>query len=203
VNRKDGDWRALPLALLGVLVIRLLAWGPDIDTTVHAGRLNQTIPTPTPQGQPVTTPSEPGRTPRPTEPQPAPTITLTATPAPSTPPDQKPPETASATVIAPATTPTAIPPTLTETPELPANTATQTPELPTSTPTTTAAEPRPRSSSTAMPSPLAGEGPTPEVLPPAASPLSGLWSPPCLSLLIGLVLIGAGAAVLVWHRRAG
>jgi hypothetical protein len=53
MNYGDVDGRGLLLALAGVLLIGLLAWGPGIDTTAYAGRLNQTIPTPTPSGRRV------------------------------------------------------------------------------------------------------------------------------------------------------
>ena len=49
MNEKRLDKRVLIFAILGMLTIRLLAWGAGSDATAHADRPNQTVPTPTPK----------------------------------------------------------------------------------------------------------------------------------------------------------
>lgn len=52
MRKRTVNKRVLIFALLGVLVIRLLALGAPMDGTAYAGRLHQTIPTPTRDGGP-------------------------------------------------------------------------------------------------------------------------------------------------------
>jgi hypothetical protein len=63
LNEQTVNKRVLVVVLLSVLVIRLLAGGIPEELTAHAGRLNQTIPTPTRDGgggqPPTDEPDEP------------------------------------------------------------------------------------------------------------------------------------------------
>ena len=217
MNRPDTDWRVLLFALLGVLLIRLLAWGGSGDTTAYAGHLNQTIPTMTPTGGVVTPPTREPTEP-PDTPQPPSTATFTPTPGVSITPSATFAATGSPTATAAtptdegtlSPTPSAPPLTASETPR-PIDTASPTITLPladtptvmpsgTPRPPRPSPTPMPQSSASAMPTEVPPPLPTPTTV-ASVSPLAELWRPSCLWLLLGLVLIGAGLVILLGRRR--
>jgi hypothetical protein len=204
VNNRAADRRVLLFALLGVLLIRLVAWGPGVDATVHAGHLNQTIPTPTRPGPAVTPPGGGVQTPGPTRPPSRPSDTATAPPAASV------TEPAAGTVTEPVTERTPSPTLVTASPG-PGASASATAEAPPSSPAPAATEPLPSVAPTLTGLPLVSGTPTPVPPPllasttpaPEGARTLGFWSLSCLWLPLGLILIGAGIAVLLWRRRSG
>ncbi|MDX9829550.1 MAG: hypothetical protein RBU35_04745 [Anaerolineae bacterium] len=218
MNESKRDRRILALALAAVLALRLLAWVGGDASPAYAG---QTIPTRTPTGKPVTPPPEaPTRTPRPPEPTdepPAPTSTPvptspqptaagpTGTPVPESSPSpaSSSPAPASATVTpteAPSTSPT----------------ASRSPAAASATAEPTVA-PSPSAGHTATPPPPSA---TPEPLPTTPSvadgtegdalgvtqggtrDLAAVLLSPCLWISLGLLLMAAGAAILLTRRAA-
>lgn len=205
MNERDVGKRVLVLALLGTLIIWLLAWSGGESGVALANRLNQTIPTPTRDKDPGEPPTRQPTT------QLTSTMTPTSTPTPTVLPS--PSLTVQPTGSVPAVTPVN---TATSTPELPTETPTP-PESPspvpaspthTATPaeTKTLASSTPIATQTATARPAAATMPptwTPTVAPPAVDRSGiGLWSGSCLWLAGGLILVGAGFSILLWRRRA-
>lgn len=214
MNESKRDRRILALALAAVLALRLLAWVGGDASPAYAGR---TIPTRTPTGQPVTPPpEEPTRTPRPPEPTdepPVPTSTAAPTsPQPTaagptaTPLPQISPSPASSS---PAPASATVPPT--EAPSAsPMASATAGPDTPTGAPS-------PSAGLTATPPPPSA---TPESLPTTPSAVdetegealgvsqeetrdvAAVLMSPCLWIGLGLLLMAAGAAILLTKRAA-
>lgn len=198
--------QVLLCALLVALLIRLFAWVGSGSNVAQAGYLNQTIPTPTPSGQPGNPPTSeppgPSSTSAPTQPPGVPSETAipseTAVPTP-TGTDGLP---ASPTLPAPTGTVSATP--------LLSATATSTPTSQASPATSPSVTPSPSSTSapagttvlpaesTSVPSaPLPAATWTPEPSPGlGASLLSGS----CLWMVLGLLLILAGIAILFRWR---
>lgn len=222
----------LVFALLGTLLVRLLAWGGTGDGTARAGHPNQTIPTPTPSGQPVTSPTiaptKPGPTHEvtqlPTRPPDTPTLALT--PSPSSTLTGRPTDgTATATIRATATQPVSSTPTPTRQSGTPlptptavpsdAESATPAPRPPAESLTSLPGEPSPTPALLATQEPPmvgtvtpASSGPVQTWTPTATlSSTSGvaatLFNSSCLWLVVGLLLIGGGLVILVrWWHSA-
>lgn len=223
---KPANMRVWVFAVLGMLLVRLLALGTAGADTARAGYLNQTIPTMTPTG--------PAATPPTTEPpEPSPTRLLTQ-PPPTQEPSRPPPE-PSDTALPTATawpTPTGqegsgTPTPTTEstvdepsspTPVIPASTETT---LPGRTPVRTTSPGEPTSHRAPLPTPMATASPSvsrsPTPTRPSQTPnlqlpvddrrapttgTSTVLGPPCMWMGLGLVLILAGIVVLV-RQRAG
>ena len=178
MNESKRDRRILALALAAVLALRLLAWVGGDASPAYAG---QTIPTRTPTGQPVTPPpEEPTRTPRPPEPTDEP-------PAPTS--------TAEPTSPQPTASPTA--------------SATAGPDTPTGAPSPSAGltvTPPPSATSEAPPAtPSAIDEPEGEALGVSQEEtpdLAAALLSPCLWIGLGLLLMVAGAAILLTKRAA-
>ena len=79
MSERTINKKGLLYALLATLLIRLFAWAGSSGEVVQAGYLNQTIPTPTPSGQPqmppTAEPSTPSATSVPTHPTAVPSET--------------------------------------------------------------------------------------------------------------------------------
>ncbi|NLF11941.1 MAG: hypothetical protein GX597_09140 [Anaerolineaceae bacterium] len=212
MNESKRDRRILALALAAVLALRLLAWVGGDASPAYAG---QTIPTRTPTGQPVTPPPEaPTRTPRPPEPTdepPAPTSPQptaagpTGTPVPESSPS---PASSSPAPASAAVTPTEAPsasPTASRSPAAasatdeptvapsPSAGHTATPPPPSATP-----EPLPTTPSVADET----EGDALEVTQGETRDLAAVLLSPCLWIGLGLLLMAAGAAILLTRRAA-
>lgn len=206
--------RHVCLALLGTLIVWILAQGAGGWAAVSAAPVNQTIPTMTPTGLPVTPPPAVPTQPPPSEPS-------TVTPPAATP-----------TAVAGSLTPTALLGTSTPLPAgtaSPSATAAATGDVATTAMATLTATGEPASSEeaaatnrpasptptqagvhstgTQTPLPVAGaeprasRAPGPES-PPASDGSGQLLSSPCLWVSAGLALIALGVALLVGLRRA-
>jgi hypothetical protein len=200
MSERGSHKRALAFALLGTLIIRLLAWAPWGEVTVHADRVCQTVPTPTPSLRPGVVPTEPSRPTRTPRVSPVPTVPTelpyppgaTSQPATGTP-------AAIATTGIPTTEPTVTVSSATE----PAGVS--------PTPMITEAAPSVTPTTALNPAPVGTYPPTAPVQLP--SPLSTadvssatgsgvlLLSAPCLWNVLGLLLVAGGIVVLVRRRR--
>jgi hypothetical protein len=201
MSERSIDKRALAFALLGTLIIRLMAWAPWGEVTVHADRACQTVPTPTPSVQPGVPPTEPSRPTRAPRESPVPTVPTGTTDQPGA---TSPPATGTSTAIATTDIPSAeFTFTASPAPEFAdaSPTPTNSQAAPSAT-TTTALEPTlgvtyPPSAPVQVPSPLSTAG-------AGRAPGSGavLLSAPCLWNALGLLLVAGGVVVLVGRRRA-
>jgi hypothetical protein len=210
------DRRILFLALVAVLALRLLAWTGGETGLVHAG---QTIPTRTPTGQPVTPATPvPSRTPVPAEPTaPAP---ATASPAPTTPvPSATLPGASPAPptpTLAPGGGPATVAPGPTGASPLPPTPSVAAEESDTAGPGEATAPPPAPTGTHRPPGPSPTAAPLPTTLPVGeqaeggaaggsqaqAGALSAVLLSPCLWVGLGLLLLAAGAALLLGRRRA-
>jgi hypothetical protein len=218
MNQRHQHLQVLIFALVGMFLIRLLAWGGG-QVAVHAESLNQTIPTPTPSGAPVIPP-----TPRPTHVSPThePIVPTIAPTSPSIPAGTLPPS--SVPSVQPVvSTPTATSPismTDTATPEenrtmVTPGSPSPTSEPPTASATVSSGEALPVASGTVAPTwtmtvtpsstvstATAPTGLATPAVDTVADRLSGVLRSPYLWLIGGALLIGTGAVFLVRQRRS-
>ena len=215
MNESKRDRRILALALAAVLALRLLAWVGGDASPAYAG---QTIPTRTPTGQPVIPPPEaPTRTPRPPEPTdepPAPTSPQptaagpTTTPLPEISPSPASSSPAPASVTVPPTEAPGASPTASRAPA--AASATAGPDEPTGAPSPSAGQTATLPPPSVTPEPLpttASVGNEPEgaalgVTQGETRDLTAVLLSPCLWIGLGLLLMAAGAAILLTRRAA-
>jgi hypothetical protein len=200
VRERDIDKRALAFALLGTLIIRLLAWAPWGEVTVYADRVCQTVPTPTPSVRPGVLPTQPSRPTRAPRESPVPTV---PTELPDQPGATSQPATGTPAAIATTGIPTTEP-TVTVSPVAEPTGASPTPMIteaaPSATPTT-ALNPTPVGT---YPPTAPVQAPSPQSTADARSATgsgAGLLGAPCLWNLLGLLLVAGGIVVLVRRRR--
>lgn len=200
MRERDAGKRALAFALLGTLIVRVVAWAPWGGVTVHAGRVCQTVPTPTPSvrpGAPPTQPSRPTRSPRES---PVPTIPteLPSQPSATSQATAATPETIVTTVVATTA------PTLTVSPVAEPSGVSPTPAItPATLSVTPVTEPDPMPVGTYPPTAAAQVPSPPSTLDVSSATGSGagFLSVPCLWNVLGLLLIAGGIVVLVRRRR--
>jgi hypothetical protein len=220
--RNGFDRRVVILALLATFLLWALSLGSGAVASPY--RANQTIPTFTPTGQASPTPQP--TTPGPTPPQVTPggsvsppTVTLTPSATATLRPGETAPA-ATATQIPSATEPAEASPTPPGATMLPASSTADTPGPgePAGGPTAAAEEPSSAPFISGSPTP-GGELPSLPTSSPAgetsgteeAGSAAGgqraagsmLFSPPCMWLFLGLILMVTGAALLLGRRRRG